>query len=98
MHQRITQHTNSNIAVSLGIISIILFIFLIWAVFGLHIPSLFTGIIALIIGLISITGMAYSFKSLHEPTGIRSVFGFILNGGMTILFFITLISFLLSSN
>ncbi|CAH0336724.1 hypothetical protein FVB9288_02437 [Flavobacterium sp. CECT 9288] len=96
MSLRITQRTNSNVAFTLGIIAILLFLFLIWGVFGLDISNYFTAIIGLLIGLISIIGIVYSFKSLQEPTGIRSVFGFILNGVMAILFVITFVGFLLS--
>ncbi|OUD31029.1 hypothetical protein [Flavobacterium sp. FPG59] len=96
MSQRITQCTNSNIAFTLGIIAILLFLLLIWGVFGLDISNYFTAIIGLLIGLISIIGIVYSFKSLQEPTGIRSVFGFILNGVMAILFVITFVGFFLS--
>lgn len=96
MSQRIAQRTNSNIAFTLGIISIILFVSLIWVVFGLDVPTFFSGIMGLLIGMTSVIGIVYSFKSLQEPTGIRSVFGFILNGIMAILFVITFVGFLLS--
>jgi hypothetical protein len=96
MSQRITQRTNSKIAFTLGIISIILFVSLIWGVFGLDISNYFTAIIGLLIGLTSIIGIIYSLKSLQEPIGIRSVFGFILNGVMAILFVITFVGFFLS--
>lgn len=98
MDQPILQRRNSNAAFSLGVVSIILFIFLIWAVFGLNVPGLFIGIIGLLIGLTSIIGIVYSLKSLDEPIGIRSVFGFIINVIMAILFVITLVGSLLSSN
>lgn len=91
MNQRIIQRTNSNVAFSLGVISIILFVFLIFAVFGLNVHGLFIGIIGLLIGLTSIIGLVYSFKSLDEPIGIRSVFGFMTNGILVILFVITLV-------
>ncbi len=96
MSQRITQRTNSNIAFTLGIIAILLFLFLIWGVFGLDVPTFFSGIMGLLIGMTSVIGIIYSFKSLHEPIGIRSVFGFILNGVMAILFVITFVGFFLS--
>jgi len=98
MDQRITQRTNSNVAFSLGIISIISFIFLISAIFGLNLSAFFTGIIGLLIGMTSIIGIVYAFKSLDEPIGIRSVFGFIMNVIMAILFVIALVGSLLSSN